>query len=143
METNNYPHWLVPIETAKELKEIGFDLPVQNKTATDVLKSKRYKEENKIWGSEHILKRRSYNANYTDKGISIPTYEQVFEWFRDKGFRITIENHEDSTKILFYNMTISDGKHFKWELPTYEEAREVLVEKLIETYKQDRNGNSI
>ena len=136
MKENNYPSWLVPVEIAKKLKEIGFDLPVQNKTATDVLKSKRYKEENKIWCSEHILKRGGYNANCTEKGISIPTYEQVFEWFRDKGFSITIENHEDSTKIMFYNMTISNGKHFKWELPTYEQAREALVKKLINIYKK-------
>lgn len=26
METKNYPNWLVPLETAKELKKIGFDL---------------------------------------------------------------------------------------------------------------------
>lgn len=140
MKENNYPSWLVSIETSKELKEIGFDLPVQNKTATDVLKSKRYKEENKIWGSEHILKRGGYNANCTDKGISIPAYEQVFEWFRDKGFRITLENHEDSTKFIFYNMEIKEGKHFKGEFSTYEEAREALIKELIRIYK---NENSI
>ena len=27
METNNYPNWLVSVEQAKKLKEIGFDLP--------------------------------------------------------------------------------------------------------------------
>lgn len=27
METNNYPSWLVSVEIAKKLREIGFDLP--------------------------------------------------------------------------------------------------------------------
>lgn len=27
MKTNNYPSWLVSVEQAKKLKEIGFDLP--------------------------------------------------------------------------------------------------------------------
>ena len=63
------------------------------------------------------------------------TWEQVFEWFRDRGFRISLENHEDSTKFMFYNMKISEGKHFRGEFSSYEKAREELINKLIEVYE--------
>jgi hypothetical protein len=137
MKTENYPSWLVPLEIAKSLKEIGFNKPTQNTTSSDILESKRYKEENKIYSQNYILKGSSYNANNTKGGISIPTWEQVFEWFREKDFRITLENHKDSTKFIFYNMKIKEGKHFKGEFSTYEEAREKLAEQLIKVYKNE------
>ena len=137
MKTENYPSWLVPLEIAKSLKEIGFTKPTQNTTSSDILESKRYKEENKIYSQNYILKGSSYNANNTKGGISIPTWEQVFEWFREKDFRITLENHKDSTKFIFYNMKIKEGKHFKGEFSTYEEAREKLAEQLIKVYKNE------
>lgn len=137
MKTENYPSWLVPLEIAKSLKEIGFNKPTQNTTSSDILESKRYKEENKIYSQNYILKGSSYNANNTKGGISIPTWEQVFEWFREKDFRITLENHKDSTKFIFYNIKIKEGKHFKDEFITYEEAREKLAEQLIKVYKNE------
>ena len=133
-----YPNWLVPLDMAIKLKEIGFDFPTQNRTTIEILKSKRYKKENKIYATEHILKLNFYNANKSEKGLSVPTWEQTLEWFRNKGFYITLENHQDSTKFMFYNMKINEGKHFKGEFSSYEETREVLVKKLIEVY-----GNSI
>lgn len=137
MKTENYPSWLVPLEIAKSLKEIGFNKPTQNTTSSDILESKRYKEENKIYSQNYILKGSSYNANNTKGGISISTWEQVFEWFREKDFRITLENHKDSTKFIFYNMKIKEGKHFKGEFSIYEEAREKLAEQLIKVYKNE------
>ncbi len=137
IKKENYPSWLVPTEIAKSLKEIGFNKPTQNTTSSDILESKRYKEENKIYSQNYILKESSYDANNTKRGISIPTWEQVFEWFREKGFRITLENHKDSTKFIFYNMKIKEGKHFKGVFSTYEEAREALVKELIRIYKNE------
>ena len=46
METPNYvdlglyPSWLVPVETAIELKKIGFNLHTQNRTTFDVINNK-------------------------------------------------------------------------------------------------------
>ena len=134
MKKNNYPSWLVSIEQAEKLKKIGFDLPTQNTTSIEVLENKRYKDENKIYSKEYVLKGNLYNANETKGGLSIPTWEQAFEWLRKKGFRISLENHEDSTKFMFYNMKINEGKHFKGEYSNYEEAREELLNSLIEKY---------
>ena len=132
MKTNNYPNWLVPLEIAKELKEIGFDIPCafvltnKDKIGFTTNESNQY----------HLFEELDLNSNSESSLVCIPTYEQVFEWFREKGFRIFLENHEDSTKFMFYNMEINDGKHFKGEFSNYEEAREALVNRLIKEYTE-------
>nr|DAV49333.1 MAG TPA: hypothetical protein [Caudoviricetes sp.] len=131
MKTNNYPNWLVPIEIAKKLKEIDFD----KECAFVCTLSNEIGFITKNEGYYHYLDEVNFDNYNKIRIVSVPTWTDVFEWFREKGFKITIENHEDSTKIMFYNMTISNGKHFKWELSTYEQACETLVEKLIEIYK--------
>ena len=129
MEINNYPNWLVPIEIAQQLKHIGFDVLVQNSTAIDVLQSKRYKEQNKIWGQQNILKYRGYNANKSDKGISLPTWEQVFEWFRDKGFIGSVIYYYDNYKnkpLYLGEIRDKDGRLLYSStniIETYEQAR--------------------
>lgn len=150
MNNNNYPTWLVPIEIAKELKEIGF-----NEACPFIV----YPNDDEVVVSgtvtveEDWLDEDNYGEVIIDLPISqcntfnklnfqtIPTWEQVFEWFREKGFNITLENHEDSTKFMFYNMKINEGKHFKGEFSNYEEAREALVKALIQTYKKDKTNN--
>lgn len=130
MKNNNYPTWLVPLDIAQELKEIGFDTPCSFYYDEKLLKISPWHDE------EFAV------TNWNDKlfryCVSIPTWEQVFEWFREKGFRISLENHEDSTKFMFYNMKINEGKHFKGEFSNYEEAREALVKALIQTYKNEQ-----
>ena len=133
MKNNNYPNWLVPIEIAKELKEIGFDIPcafvLTNKDRIGFTTN----ESNQY----HLFEELDLNSNSESSLVCIPIYEQVFEWFREQGFRISLENHEDSTKFIFYNMKINDGKHFKGEFSNYNEAREALVKALIRTYKNE------
>nr|DAQ96895.1 MAG TPA: hypothetical protein [Caudoviricetes sp.] len=139
MKNNNYPTWLVPLEIAKELKEIGFN----KKTmfyffSADTTFKFSISEDITL---DYILPIGDVELdNYNRKGFyaSIPAWEQVFEWFREKGFNITLENHEDSTKFMFYNMKINEGKHFKGEFSNYEEAREELVKTLIQTYKSEQ-----
>ena len=140
MKNKNYPTWLVPLEIAKELKEIGFDEPCHFQFlyyhGWEMLK-KRGDEYGFITSNSC----RAYvveNHNGIGK-LSVPTWEQVFEWFREKGFRIFLENHKDSTKFMFYNMKIDGGKHFKGEFQSYEEAREALVKKLIKIYKNENS----
>ena len=104
MKNNNYPTWLVPLEIAKELKEIGFN----KKTmfyffSADTTFKFSISEDITL---DYILPIGDVELdNYNRKGFyaSIPAWEQVFEWFREKGFNITLENHEDSTKFMFYN----------------------------------------
>ena len=128
MENNNYPTWLVPLDIAKELKDIGFDTPCSFYYDEELLKISPWHDE------EFAV------TNWNDKlfhyCVSLPTYEQVFEWFRERGFRISLENHEDSTKFMFYNMEIEDGKHFKGKSSNYNKARKSLIKELINNYKE-------
>ena len=122
MKNNNYPNWLVPLEIAKELKEIGFDMVCQNWQAYESFVSVNF---------TYLDRYRKNNYDVT----TIPTWEQVFEWFREKGFRITLINYEDISKFSFFNMKIKGGVYYAGAFYTYEEAREELVKTLIETYK--------
>lgn len=139
MKTNNYPSWLVLIEQAKKLKEIGFDeycifytrVPKKDEISGYIISVCHDPYDRMTSG----IRNRDHIDTNTTFGVSIPTWEQVLEWFRKKGFRISLENHEDSTKFMFYNMKINEGKHFKGEYSNYEEAREALVNKLIEVYE--------
>ena len=143
MKMNDYPNWLVPIKIAKKLKKIGFN------TNTFFL----YNEEDEpkvmfglntfeeVDGQSNLEIEQLYlyqEADMESYECVLPTWEQAIEWFRNRGFYITLENHQDSTKFMFYNMKINEGKHFKGEFSSYKETREVLVNKLIEVY-----GNNI
>lgn len=141
MKTNNYPSWLVPIEIAKKLKEIGFDKPTQNNTSDYVLESKRYKDENKLYLNEYVLK-GLYNANETKEGISIPTWEQVLDWFREKGYEsyIKLESHSHLDEANYYYFEITDSNlcqlDYQGDFDDYSLARETLINKLIELYER-------
>lgn len=140
MKTNSYPNWLVSVEIAKELKEIGFKENCYFEFSYDnglTLEANK-RDENTIIEIDDLL----FCTNEVWQNISIPTWEQAFEWFRKKGFRISLENHEDSTKFMFYNMKINEGKHFKGEYSNYEEAREVLINKLIKIYEDNIQSRS-
>ena len=127
MNTQNYPSWLVSVEQAKRLKKIGFDEPCQF-----FLPIKMYEDFDT---KELEFDFQKENHNESVDYWSIPSYEQVFEWFREKGFRITLINYEDISKFSFYNMKIRGGVYYAGAFNTYEEAREELVKTLIETYK--------
>lgn len=125
-DNNEIPSFLVPLFLSKQLKRIGFD----EKTIFF------YSFDNCAKGLRSHSEPYNMNCSQFFEGayVSLPTWEQVLEWFRKKGFYITLENHQDSTKFMFYNMKINEGKHFKGEFSSYKETREVLVNKLIEVY---------
>ena len=129
MNNNNYPSWLVPLEIAKELKEIGFDMVCQNWQAYESFVSVNF---------TYLDRYRKNNYDVT----TIPTWEQVFEWFREKGM---------FHSISIVNDLLEDVKYFEAEIcdnngdiiciisrGTYEEAREELVNKLIELYGNNK-----
>ncbi|MEB3075032.1 hypothetical protein [Capnocytophaga gingivalis] len=143
MKNNNYPSWLVPLDIAIELKEIGFN----KKTmfyffSADTTFKFSISEEIPL---DYILPIEDVELdNYNRKGFyaSIPTWEQVFEWFREKGLFHSICIVED---------LIEEVKEFETEIrdnnadiiciihrDTYEEAREALVKALIRTYKNEQ-----
>lgn len=139
----NYPTWLVPLDIAQELKAIGFDEPCHflflYYHGWEMLK-KRGDEYGFITSNNC----RAYvveNHNGIGK-LSVPTWEQVFEWFRSKGYHGVIAvrdedgDNEYSYCIDYLNELSSDFEQDSHL--TYEEAREALVKALIQTYKQEQ-----
>ena len=124
------------MEIAQQLKEIGF------------------KEKCLCYWHEHFhriecstddedrLCPEYYDYNTDESTTSLPTWEQVLEWFREKGYHgIIAVRYEDvdseySYRIEHLNDLIID---FDQANPlTYEEARESLVKALIRTYKNEQ-----
>ena len=132
MKNNNYPNWLVSLEIAKELKTIGFDTPCSFYYDEKLLKISPWHDE------EFIV------TNWNDKlfryCVSIPTWEQVFEWFREKGFVsfIKIDNQSIFDEGYYYCYVITNERgrtiDFESDFDDYNEAREALVKALIQTY---------
>ena len=140
----DHEEFLVPVEIAKELKEIGFNEPclfVLNPHNTLILSSEVHDK-----GIIDIrkIKPRS-NGKLGEDFCSVPTYEQVFAWFREKGYQfqvgrvcfadefipefwdnyyceIYLKETDDTLKILTY---------------TYEEARLDCIRELIKIYKEN------
>lgn len=132
MKANNYPSWLVPIELTKRLKEIGFKGGVLSEDLTLVTKEQ-------LSGD---LGYCTFNLDDFEEG-EIPTWEQVFEWFRSKGLIGNIEYSRDSFfKRTLYVPDVKDKDGYfvsvsSMIIITYEEAREELVEMMIEVLKNE------
>lgn len=143
MNNNNYPTWLVPLEIAKELKAIGFN----KKTmfyffSGDTTFKCSISEDIPL---DYILPIEDIELdNYNRKGFyaSIPVWEQVFEWFREKGMFHSICIVEDLLEgVKYFETEIRDNNGdiiCILHRATYEEAREALVKALIRTYKQEQ-----
>ena len=157
MKNNNYPTWLVPLETAKELKEIGFNEPclIENvETHSESYSFINFEEEMcsdvsvqleyVVFVKNQDLKDNLRLYKYLMLKTAIPTWEQVFEWFREKGFEsyIGIDNHSyiDEGSYYFYAITNEIGGEIdvKGDFDDYNVAREALVKALIQTYKSEQ-----
>lgn len=152
MKNNNYPNWLVPIEIAKELKEIGFEEECHFfwNFYEDVNKMCCYADISEE--DDDFLLPNTYNYNNKNSTgyyvyLSLPTWEQVFEWFREKGFDsyIGLENLPYPNEGIYYYFEISKPNLYRinqldWqgEFDDYNEAREALVKALIQTYKNEQ-----
>ena len=128
MKNKNYPSWLVPLETAKELKKIGFDLECAF-FYDDICEE--------IAFDEYDVSLINWNKKTFFKCISLPTLEQVFEWFREKGYIGTINLAYIDKNNFYYKFQINGKCNFinEEKFTNYEDAREKLVKTLIETYK--------
>jgi len=122
------PYWLVPIDIVKKLKDINF-----NEKCFFYLQYQR--------GTQLVLKNpfslstetvRNYNLHFDD--ISLPTWDQVFKWFRRKNIHSHIEytSDNDSFKIKIEGIHLHTTESF---FKTYEEAQKALINKLIEIYE--------
>lgn len=73
---------------------------------------------------------------------AIPTWEQVFQWFRRKGYHgIIAAKGEDGENEYSYCIDYLNELSSDFEQDShlaYEEAREALVKALIRTYKNEQ-----
>lgn len=140
MKNNNYPNWLVPLDIAKKLKDLKFNLNCyfyreEGRNGKDLIKSPFSLSQDAL---------RNYNNSYYDTSTSVPTWEQVFEWFREKGFEsyIRLESHAhfDEGNYYYFEITKSNLRQLDWQgdFDDYNEAREALVKALIQTYKNEQ-----
>lgn len=155
MKNYEYPNWLVSLEIAQQLKKIGFNEPclVENvETHSEDYNLIGFEEQ--IPFDVHVMLEEIVfvkNQDLKDEfGIyktfvlrtAIPTWEQVLEWFREKGYHGVIAargedgENEYSYCIDYLNELSSDFEQDSHL--TYEEAREALVKALIRTYKNEQ-----
>ena len=140
MKNNNYPNWLVSLEIAQQLKEIGFNEPCifSYSEGIGITACLRYGSGEEPYISDFIVGGNTPNSPYID----LPTYEQVFEWFREKGMFHSICIVDDLLEgVKYFEAEIRDNNGdiiCILSRATYEEAREALVKALIRTYKNEQ-----
>nr|DAN81650.1 MAG TPA: hypothetical protein [Caudoviricetes sp.] len=137
---------IVPIKLASELREIGFDeycmlYYEHNKPAPRFgiesrdIKNKSHFRIIKI-NAHKILKSKNSKID-----IAAPSYEQIFAWFRKKGLLHSIILVKDfiEDEILFSCEIRNSNADIitMFTSNTYEEAKEGLLKRLIEIYKEN------
>lgn len=93
MKTINHPNWLVPLDIARKLTEIGMtnsEILVCNDKYYGWYKAEQMYDRDRdgdTYTAEEIYEFGNSNLEYTF------TWEQVFEWFRHKGYYVNIKIH--------------------------------------------------
>ena len=142
MNIQNYPTWLVPLEIAKKLKEIGFDEPCifSYSEGIGITACLRSGSSNEPLISDFIIGGNTPKSPFTD----LPTWEQVLGWFRQKGFESYIskddQSYIDEGSYYFYTITNEIGGEIdvKGDFDDYNVVREALVKALIQAYKSEQ-----
>lgn len=140
MKSNKYPSWLVTKDIAKKLKEIGYDeecyfeLNEENKVVIEI----DIMEDSSIIDVTDLIPYKN-DYYYTP---SVPTWTEVLEWFRKRNLVGLVTHRYRSKNDNGFSFEILDVETEIVVYKTYEEAREALIEKLIEIYT-NKNGNSI
>jgi hypothetical protein len=143
MKNNEYPTWLVPIDIAKELKKIGFNEPClyYNSEAISGMGYQCIEIEERIHNEDpNVIELRElkyFNYNKTKGCTSIPTWEQVFKWFRERGLFSYIRPNMGAMDWYSYRIydrfDIEKGRGMSFY---YENARLFCMETLIEIFKE-------
>ena len=139
----NY-NWLISEKQAEAIRELGFD-------SDDNLIVKLFEKSRGLIlePSLEMPSWEKFGPNYyhdyldnPDKYVPLYTYEQVFEWFREKGLVAVIVTNEilnEGDPLYFSSVDDLDGDYYTLDnYYTYEEARDAVLNKLIELY-----GNGI
>lgn len=141
MKTHNHPNWLVPLDIARKLTEIGMtgsEIFIYNDGSYGWCKSEQMYDRDRsgdTYTAEEIYEFGDSKMEYTY------TWEQVFEWFRNKDLfvyvdKLTLAKNKEIYKFYVKGISniISDG------FSSYEEARRALINKLIELYGGNKNN---
>jgi hypothetical protein len=118
----------VSYEQALQLKELGFDEPTSFYWENNTIKPLPMKDE---VGGFHF-NRYTNNVDW----ISAPLKQQVLRWFRDK-YNLVSWVYIGNVDRYFY--TIIENGRFVVDhkvYPTYEEAEDACINKLIEIIKE-------
>lgn len=140
----NYPTWLVPLDIAQQLKEIDFNehcLFAFSTEKNDLYIIQRYKK-GCLWYDDISL---LYEPVVPTDSFLVPTWTDVFAWFRSKGYHSTLHTYSvmmnNVEEFRFYyeinscqEYVAAPEEYYK----TYEQAQEALVYKLIEIYKSEQ-----
>ena len=110
MNKENYPTWHIPLNIVKELKAIGFD--------------------------KRSVISYSVGTGITEIRKELYSWEQVFEWFRERGYYGNLEATSKGTSAYIFYSELDNGEFWEFAYEeTYEKARELLLLKLIDIYK--------
>ena len=141
MKTEQYPTCLVSPDIAKELKEIGFDKACVYYTSEQLMASSKPYTYDSL--KTHIYERNEAlitdigNHNIFKNRISVPVWDDVFDWFRVRGLFSYIRPNMgamDSYSYRIYNrFDIEKGKGMSFD---YEDARLYCMKELIEIFKE-------
>lgn len=144
---------MVPIEIAKKLKKIGFNEPclLENvETHSEDYSFINFEEEMcsdvSVMLEDVIFVRNQFledNIGICKDLIlktAIPTWEQIFEWFRSKNILGWVEC-QCNPEIEFYTRILVNGENFFFKgkrkpYKSYEECREALIEELLIVYNK-------
>jgi len=143
-KTNNHPNWLVPLEIARKLTEIGMSNPeilVCNDNYYGWYKGDQMYDRDRD-GDTYT----AFEVYEWGKSNLEPTYtwEQAFEWFREKGLIGVIDYFFDILRdkpLYKYEIKNIIGQVIfinKEVIETYNEAIGLLINQLIEIYKIQR-----
>lgn len=133
---------LVPLEIAIELKKIGFDEPCFVSYYLDLWMSLKYKIQDDCFKVLDIETFRNGEEGKDDNEVAIPTWEQVFEWFRSKSYEVCIDYVVGNTCTIYKVSVNADGEELEFDTErfrTYEEAREFVVKEMIKEYEYGKN----
>ncbi|MFJ1491865.1 hypothetical protein [Capnocytophaga canis] len=123
----------VSYEIAQKLKEIGFDEKcIASYTSAKNIIFELYDLTRHAFKEDLIIN----DFNSSDRCISAPTWEQVKKWFREKGIESSLFTEDG---YYYYRGSKGDKFLFSGTEDTYEQAREALILKLIEIYKNEQD----
>lgn len=151
MKNKEYPFWLVSVEVAKELKQIGFEEPTMfyliDRSGQILLNPDNGGVD--LCGVYSLELKEICLSDYNDESFnvrgttSIPAFEQVLNWFRKRGIvgSVIYKSNIDSFdgEVMFWNNVLK-----VWRTITtcsredYITARNEMILKMIECYRKYR-----